>query len=170
MAWSPINEAGAAPKATPALTNARLPRGVSEMRETILMAVRSGKIEELKTAIELNEMRPDVSDRPVDDIIAYWRQASKTGDGRDVLDALGTILEQPPAVLPLGRDIENNAIYVWPALAERDLAQLTPVEDAELAKFMSPDEVAAMKAAKRWTWWRIAIGADGTWHSFRRDK
>jgi hypothetical protein len=140
------------------------------MRETILMAVRSGRIDDLKTAIELNEMRPDVSDLPVDDIIAYWRQGSKAGDGREILDALGKILEQPPAVLPLGRDIENNAIYVWPALAERDLTKLAPADDVLLADLMPTDDVATVKAAKRWTWWRIAIGADGTWHSFRREK
>jgi hypothetical protein len=172
--WWPAtegNRAHAAPpkRAAPA-TNATLPPGVAEMRETILMAVRSGKIDELKTAIELNEMRPDVSDQPVDDIIAYWRHGSKNGDGREILDALGKILDQPPAVLPLGRDIENNAIYVWPALAERDPTSLTPPEDAVLAELMPPDEAAAVKAAKRWTWWRIAIGADGTWHSFRREK
>jgi hypothetical protein len=163
------NQAFAAPPLAVA-TNATLPPGVAEMRDTILLAVNSGRIEELRVALELNEMRPDVADAPVEDIIGYWRQISKDGQGRDILAALGAILALPPAKLPLGRDIENNAIYVWPALAERDLSALSPADDAALAALVPADEATALKAAKRWTWWRIAIGADGTWHSFRRDQ
>jgi len=25
-----------------------------------------------------------------------------------------------------------------------------------------------MREAKRWQWWRLAIGADGTWHAFHK--
>lgn len=159
----PVN-AAAAP------TNATLPPAVAEMRDAILAAVHSGRIEDLRLAIELNEMRPDVADDPVEDIVAYWRTSSKDGEGRDILDALAKILDQPPAVVPLGRDIENNRIFVWPALAERAPVTLTAADDAALASLMSPEEVQALKTAKRWTWWRLAIGADGTWHSFRREK
>jgi hypothetical protein len=151
-------------------TNAKLPVAAAEMRETILIAVRSGKIADLRTALELNEMRPDIADEPVEDPIAHLKTLSKDGEGREILAVLGQVLDMPPAVVPLGRDIENNAIYVWPYLAERDLAALEPKETADLAKLVPADEAAAMVAGKRWTWWRLAIGADGTWHSFRREK
>ena len=152
-----------------AASNATLPRAAAEMRDAILSAVHSGRLDELKTALELNEMRPDLGDG-VDDPIAFWRHGSKDGSGREILAALDAALALKPAVVPLGRDIENNAIYVWPYLAERDLSRLSMDEETDLAKLMPASDVAALKAAKRWTWWRLAIGADGTWHSFRREK
>jgi hypothetical protein len=159
----PVN-AAAAP------TNATLPPAVAEMRDAILAAVHSGRIDDLRLAIELNEMRPEVADDAVDDIVAYWRSSSKDGEGRDILEVLGKILDQPPAVVPLGRDIENNRIFVWPALAERAPVTLTAADDGALASLMSTQEAQTLKSAERWTWWRLAIGADGTWHSFRREK
>ena len=39
--------------------------------------------------------------------------------------ALGEILEAGYVVLPLGRDLENNKIYVWPYFAEVALDKLT---------------------------------------------
>ena len=153
-----------------AATNETLPRAAAGMREAILAAVRSGDLADLKTALELNEMRPDIADEPVDDPIAHWRKISKDGAGKEILEALGIILDMKPASVPLGRDIENNAIYVWPYLAERDFTTLSNEEAADLAKLASPEEVVAMKAAKRWIGWRLTIGADGVWHSFRREK
>lgn len=168
--------AQAAPKpakgaAVPAMpSNETLPAAAAQMRDALLAAVQSGNLADLKTALELNELRPDIADGPVEDPIVHWRQASTDGTGRDILDALGTILTMKPAAVPLGRDIENNAIFVWPYLAERDLAALEPAERADFARLATPDEIAAMTAAKRWTTWRLTIGADGTWHSFRREK
>ena len=42
---------------------AKLPAPVAEMREAILAAVRSGKIEELRHAYELNELKPELGPR-----------------------------------------------------------------------------------------------------------
>lgn len=159
-----------AANAAAAVSNATLPRNTAEMRDAILGAVRSGKLADLRAAIELNELRPDIADERAGDVVAYFKSQSKDGEGRETLAALDKILALPPAVVPFGRDIENNAIYVWPYLAERDLATLTPAEEADLAALVPVEELAALKAAKRWVWWRAAIGADGTWHSFRREK
>lgn len=158
----------AAPKAS--VTNATLPRNTADMRDAILAAVHSGKLVDLKAAIELNEMRPEIADERIDDAVAYFKSQSKDGEGRETLAVLDKILALPPAVVPFGRDIENNAIYVWPYLAERDLTKLTATEEADLSALIPADELAAVKSAKRWAWWRLAIGADGTWHSFRREK
>lgn len=152
------------------VTNATLPHPTAEMRDAILAAVRSGKLIDLKTALELNEMRPDIADSPVDDPIAYFASQSKDGKGLEILAVLDKILALSPAAVPLGRDIENNAIFVWPYLAERDLSQLTPQEETDLAALMPAEDAAAIRAARRWVWWRLSIGADGTWHSFRREK
>jgi hypothetical protein len=151
-------------------SNLALPMLTAEMREAILAAVRSGRLADLKIALELNELKPDVSDERIDDIIAHWQATSTDGSGKEILNILDKVLASNPAIVPLGRDIENNAIYIWPYFAERDLAKLTPTEETELTTLVGSDEAAKLKAAKRWAWYRLAIGADGTWHSFKREK
>ena len=73
-----------------------------------------------------------------------------------------------PAELPLGQDLENNIIYVWPYLAEMDLSKLSPVQEVDLLRLVGPAEAKTMREKKKWTWWRLTIGADGTWHSFKK--
>jgi hypothetical protein len=138
------------------------------MREAILSAVRSGQIEELRQAYELNELRPTLADQPVSDPVAYWKQVSSDGQGLEVLAALGEVLDAGYVVLPLGRDLENNRVYVWPYFAEMPLDKLTPGQEVELLRLACPAAVREMKAQNRYTSWRIAIGADGVWHSFRK--
>ncbi len=145
-----------------------LPAPVAEMREAILAAVHSGRIEELLTPLQWNELKPDLADAAVDDPVAFWKSASGDGEGREILAVLARILELPHAREPLGRDVENNAIYVWPYLAAADLDKLTPAEEVDLYRLISPADAKAMRAGKKWTWWRLSIGADGTWLSFRR--
>ncbi len=145
-----------------------LPAPVREMRDAILAAVQSGDIEDLRAAVEWNELRPHVADEAVDDPIAYWKRISGDGEGREVLAVLGEILECGYAALPIGNDVENNLVYVWPALAEADLTKLTPQQEVALYRLVSPDQVKTMREAKRWQWWRLAIGADGTWHAFHK--
>jgi hypothetical protein len=145
-----------------------LPGPVEEMREAILAATRSGRIEDLRVPLDWNELTPDAAPTKVDDPIAYWKKTSADGEGREILAVLANILQMRPAELPLGKDLENNIVYVWPYLAEAKLDQLTPSEEVDLLRLVSPEQAKAMRKAKKWTWWRLAIGADGTWHSFRK--
>lgn len=147
----------------------RLPGPVQDMREAILSAVRSGRIEELRHAWELNELKPDLgADLGGGDTVAHWKQISGDGEGREILAVLGEILDAGCAVLPLGRDLENNRIYVWPYLAETDLAKLGPAQEVQLLRLVPPAAAKQMRATGRYTHWRLGIGADGTWHFFRR--
>lgn len=167
--------ATAAPAATdsPDLTaSASLPRPVSEMIDAILAAVHTGSIEELRTAIEWNELKPvfaPAGDPAADeDPIEFLKKASKDGRGDEMLAIIANLLSVAPARQPLGRDFENNTVYVWPYLAERPLGALTPPEEADLNRIVPTEQIAAMRAAGRWTWYRLTIGADGTWHSFMK--
>ena len=47
-----------------------LPQPVMQMCEAILEAVRSGKLEDLRIAIEMNELKPVIGDGANDDPIA----------------------------------------------------------------------------------------------------
>lgn len=146
---------------------AELPVAVQEMRDAILAAVARGDFEELQTAIEWNELPPDFGLEADVDPITYWK-ANARGNGIEILAILGAILEHPPAKLPLGRDLENNLVYVWPALSEVPPEQLTPGEQVELYRMAGAEQAEAIIESGKWTWYRLAIGADGTWHTFAR--
>ncbi len=145
-----------------------LPGAVEEMRQAILAAALSGHIDELRVPLDWNEMKPDVTPNVNDDPITYWKKMSADGEGREVLAALANMLQMRPAAIPLGKDAENNLIYVWPYLAEAKLDALSPPEEVDLLRLVSPEAAKSMREGKKWTWWRLTIGADGTWHSFKK--
>lgn len=144
-----------------------LPQSVIDMREMILAAVHAGDVTELKDAIAWNEIQPDFG-AGNDDPIAYWKRISADGEGREVLAVLADLLALPPARLAIGRDPENMMVYVWPYLAELPPDGLRPAEEVDLYRIMPATAAKAAKDAKKWLWWRLAIGADGTWHTFRK--
>jgi hypothetical protein len=156
--------------AAAANTSKPLPAPVEEMRHAILAATQSGRIEDLIVPLDWNELKPDLAQGPVDDPIAFWKKSSADGEGREILAVLANILSLPPAERRLGSDVENNVVYVWPYLAEAKLDALAPTEEVDLLRLVSPDVAKAMRAKKKWTWWRLSIGADGTWHSFRKEE
>lgn len=157
--------------ASPILTGragAGLPQPVADMREAILEAARSGTVEELRHAIELNELKPVIGESTSDDPIEALKRLSLDGEGRDVLAVLGRLLEGGWAAVPLGADIENNRIYVWPHFAATGVAGLSPEAQAEFVSLVPPDLRDAMQRSGAYSYWRIGIGADGTWHSLTR--
>ena len=161
-------EKAPAAAAAPAGVAEALPAPVIEMRDAILAAVRTGSIDDLKPALQWNEMPPVIAAGKVDDPIAYWKSVSGDGQGRDILAILENLFAAGYAVLPVGRDVENSKLYVWPRFAEMDLSKLKPEDEVQLYRIATPAEVKAMIAKKRWIGYRIAIGAEGTWHSFQK--
>jgi hypothetical protein len=161
-------QARSAPDLEISYGTAKLPAPVAEMREAMLAAVRSGQIEELRHAFELNELKPELGPEPVGDPVAYWKKISGDGEGREVLAALAEILDAGYVAVPLGRDLENNRIYVWPYFAEVPLQKLTPAQQVELLRLVPAAVAKEMMQTGKYTHWRLAIGADGTWHHFRK--
>jgi hypothetical protein len=145
-----------------------LPRPVLELREALLAAVESGDIEELRHVYDLNDLKPDLGAAPKTDPVAHWKRISGDGQGREVLAALSLMLDAGYVVLPLGPDLENNLLYVWPYFAEWPLRQLTPRQEVELLRLVPPSAVREMKDKGKYTHWRLVIGADGTWHALRK--
>lgn len=146
---------------------AELPIPVQEMRDAILAAVARGDLEELRTAIEWNELRPDFRLDADVDPIDHWR-ATTRGNGIEILAILGQILDGAPAKLPIGPDLENNSVFVWPYLSEVPPNEMTAAEQVELYKMAGAEEADRIITSGKWTWYRLAIGADGTWHTFAR--
>ena len=138
------------------------------MRDVLLEAVQSGRLEELKYAFDLNDLKPELAADYVADPVAFWRKVSADGEGRDILASLGAMLDKPPRLEPLGKDPENSGLYIWPAFADRPPATLTADEAEHLERLEGAANAARMKALGRYTGWRLVIGADGVWHAFRR--
>jgi hypothetical protein len=141
---------------------------VLDMREAILAAVQSGRIEDLRIAVELNELKPAVADPPVPDPIAYWRNISGDGEGREILAILGQLLDAGYVTLPIGKDVENNRVYVWPYFTELKINELTPAQEVELLRLVPAASFREMRKTGRYSHYRLGIGADGTWHFFTR--
>jgi hypothetical protein len=146
----------------------KLPDNVAEMREAILAAAHVGRIEELQIPIAWNEMVPDFGEGAGRDPIPYWKRTSADGRGLEILAVLANILSLAPARVAAGPDPENNAVYVWPYLAEVPLDKLTEPQEVDLLRLMPPEAAKLIRERKKWFWWRLSIGADGTWHSFKR--
>ncbi|WP_245279954.1 hypothetical protein [Hyphomicrobium sp. 99] len=146
----------------------KLPPHVEDLRDVILTAARSGNIDELKTAFEVSGFVPDLGIEPSADPIKALKEHSEDHQGREILAALVEALDMPPVALPLGNDIENNLIYVWPYLAERPLDKLTPAEEVDLYRLVTPAKAQEMREKKQWLWWRLVIAADGSWTSFKK--
>jgi hypothetical protein len=146
-----------------------LPRPVQELREALLAAIEAGEIEELRHALDLSEHKPDAGapDKATDPV-AHWKSASGDGQGRELLAVLSLILESGYVAVPRGADIENNQLYVWPYFAEVPLGKLTPRQEVELMRLVPAAAAREMKEKGKYTHWRLAIGADGTWHAFRK--
>ena len=146
----------------------KLPAPVREMREAILAAARSGDIKELLIPIQWNELPPDFGAIKGRDPTDAFKAASVDGQGREILAALASIMTLPCAVVREGRDIENNRVFVWPYLAKLALGALTPEQEVDLLRLIPRETYAAAKKSGAYTHWYVAIGADGTWHAFRR--
>ncbi len=147
-----------------------LPQPVLEMRDAILTAVQTGNIEDLQTALEWNELSPDLGFEQTEDPIAQWKTKSKSGHAYEILAILADLLAGPPARLPIGRDLENNDVFVWPFVSELDPKKLTPAQNVLLYRITPSKFADEFHQTGTWNWYRLAIGADGTWHMFARQE
>lgn len=152
--------------AQPKTVGGALPPPVIDMLELMRAAISSGEIEDLRAALQWNELPPTIADGPVDDPIAHWKRISSDGAGREILAVLSLLLDGAPALVPLGPDIENNRVYVWPAIAERPMKELAPAEQVQLLRLVPAADAQRMRESGRYDGWRLMIGRDGTWHSF----
>ncbi|MGE3624847.1 MAG: hypothetical protein AB7G34_00600 [Hyphomicrobiales bacterium] len=145
------------------MRDAALPAPVARMRDAILEAARGGDIEAMRPVLESNELRPVVSFGGGQDAIRYWKENSATGDGREILAAMIEVLEMPAAHVHAGAPEE---MYVWPYLAELELEKLTPAQQVDLYRLVTPETAKTMKDFGGYIHYRLGIGRDGTWHFF----
>ena len=165
---SDIAETGATPAAPSGETPQvlydfnELPDPVKRMLQQIADAAQSGDIEKMRPVFESNELKPMVTTAYVDDPIAFWKKASADGTGRDVLAAMLNVMTSGFVRKGQGRD----EIFVWPYFAETDLSKLTPAQEVELYRILSPELALQMKNAGKYNYYRLGISPTGVWQYF----
>lgn len=141
---------------------AALPDPVQRMLTEIIFAAESGNIEAMRPVLESNELKPMVAAAHVADPIAYWKEQSVDGTGRDVLAAMLNIVAS--GFVRTGKGYDET--YVWPYFAEVDLSALTPAQEVEFYRAVPPKLAAEMKKNGKYTYYRLGISPSGVWHYF----
>lgn len=141
-----------------------LPEPVRRLRERLLEAARSGDIERMRPLLDGQGTPPVVSlGEQQDDAIAFWKEQSGDGDGREILAILMEILEAGYLHVDKGTPQE---MYLWPYFAQYPLEKLTPEQLVELFKIITGSDFKEMKEYGAYIFFRLGIGPDGTWHFF----
>lgn len=138
------------------------PKLVKRILNMIVRAAETGDIEEMRTVLESNELRPMVAAKHIDDPIAYWKSQSVDGTGRDILATMLDMLSTGFVLKGKG----DTGMYVWPYFAEIDLKTLTPKEQVELYRLVPPKQAKAMMASGEYTGYRLGVAPNGIWHYF----
>lgn len=141
-----------------------LPAPVARIRQQLLEAAYSGDIERLRPILEGNEGPPIVSfggESP--EPIAFWKQASGDGEGRELLAILIEVLESDFVHVEAGT---ANELYVWPYFAYYPLDRLTPAQEVELYMLVTAQDKRDMDQFGAYNFYRIGFSPDGRWHYF----
>jgi len=141
----------------------KLPPAVALMRERILAAARTGKLDVVVSAMQSSKTLPIFSQAGDKDPIAYWRRNYPDSEGIEVLAILTEILETPCVHVDPGTPEE---MYVWPYFARTPLKTLTPEQKVELFKIVTGGDYKDMLNAGTYNFFRLGIGADGGWRFF----
>ena len=141
-----------------------LPAPVRRLRAQLIAAAKSGDIERLRPIFEANETPPIISlgDKPKDPI-AFWKDVSGDGEGREILAILLDILDAGYVHTDPGTPRE---LYVWPYFYRYPIDKLTPEQIVELLRIVTGPDFNQMKEDGSYTFFRLGIGPDGTWHFF----
>ena len=141
-----------------------LPAPVRRLRDQLVAAAKSGDIERLRPIFEANETPPIITlgDRPKDPI-AFWKEASGDGEGREILAILLDILDAGYVHTDAGTPRE---LYVWPYFYRYPIDKLTPGQIVELLRIVTGPDFNQMKEMGGYVFYRLGIGPDGTWHFF----
>jgi hypothetical protein len=141
----------------------RLPDAVARTRERILAAARSGDLGKLVAVMQANEPMPVFSFSEDKNPIAFWKATYPDSDGIEVLSILLTILDTGFVHVDQGTPQE---IYLWPYFARLPLKGLTPEQRVELFRIVTGADYKDMIDFGAYSFYRLGIAPDGTWHFF----
>jgi hypothetical protein len=142
---------------------ARLPVAVARTRERILEAARSGDLQKLVTVMQSGATVPVFSFTDDKDPAAFWKANYPDSDGIEALSILVTVLETSFVHVDVGTPQE---IYLWPYFARMPLKALTPAQKVELFRIVTGSDYKDMIEFGAYSFYRLGIAPDGTWHFF----
>lgn len=140
-----------------------LPPPVARVRERILAAAKSGDLKKLVTVMQTNETMPIFSLGEEKDPADFWRKTYPDSDGVEALAILIGVLEMPFVHVDKGTPQE---MFLWPYFARLPLKSLTPEQKVELFRIVTGADYKDMMDFGAYSFYRVGIGPDGTWHFF----
>lgn len=141
----------------------KLPKPVARLREQIIDVARSGDVEGLRAIIDGNGQIPQFSFAEVDDPIAYWKEASGDGEGREILAIMIDVLEA--GYVRVSGEGEQD-IYIWPYFFRLPLNELTPGQEVELYRLITAQDRKDMDETGAYDFYRLGIAQNGQWQFF----
>ncbi len=151
------------PQPAPGRDVSTLPPETQRMRQAILAAAASGDIAALRVPMDMNEIPPVVASSKVPDPVAYWKEHSGDGEGRETLAILIKLFRTGWAIKDAGTDHE---MYIWPYFAEMPLDKLTPQQEVELLTLVTPEKLKEMRQKGKYDYYKVGISKKGIWHFF----
>jgi hypothetical protein len=141
----------------------RLPAPVARMRERILAAARSGRLDQLVAVMASNATMPIFSLSDDKNPISYWKTNYPDSEGVEILATLIDILEAGFVHVDEGTPQE---MYLWPYFARMPMKALSAEQKVELFKIVTGADYRDMIDAGAYNFYRLGIGPDGVWHFF----
>ena len=140
-----------------------LPDAVRQTRQKLIEAARSGDMENLRAVAAEQPEPPSTAFDDVGDPIDYLKSLASDVGGREILAILLEVLEAGHVHVDAGGAEE---MYLWPYFAAYPLEALTPPQLVELFTLLASAEYEEMRSYGAYTFFRVGIGPDGSWHFF----
>ena len=143
---------------------AQLPEPAQRMRQLIIDAAATGRIENLRALLGAGPTATQLAFGQIDaDPVEYLRSVSGDGEGQEILAILIDLLNTGFVRIDAG---EPEETFVWPYFAVLPLDALTPPQMVELLRLVTAGDVEDMKAYGAYNFYRIGISPEGEWTFF----
>ena len=136
-----------------------LPDAVLKTRNALLLAARSGDLEQLRPILDAAPNKPIVSFGGDEDAIAYWKGASIDGTGRDILAEMIKVFSSGFVHINKGTP---EALYIWPYHFVYPLDKLNAEQEVELYLLIPAQHREDMEAAGGYIGFRAGIDTNGS--------
>ena len=141
-----------------------LPAPVRRMHDALMQAAVSGDIEAMRLPIEMNEVSPIIGlDGGSADPLDALRAMSGDADGIEILAIMSELLEM--GFVRVGEGTPQD-MYVWPYFAHYPFSALTKPQRVTLFRLITAGDYEDMDAIGHYSFFRLGIAPDGTWHYF----
>ena len=136
-----------------------LPSPVLKTRNALLQAARSGDLEKLRPILEASEDTPIVSFGADEDAIAYWKDSSVDGSGRDILAEMIKVFSSGFVHINAGT---TDDLYIWPYHFVYPIDKLTAEQEVELYLLIPAQHREDMVEAGGYIGFRAGIAPNGS--------